>query len=144
MTQNALIAFGTLVKLGDATGLIFATIPELTGALIPGSKHERKDVSTHDNVAFVKEYVAGMADVDAAALPGNWLPTNPVHMDLQQLNASGATRKYKTYLNAAVVPTTVITSTCYVAEYSPTAPVDDVYKLALSLQPTAPATYGSS
>ncbi len=148
MSDSAIHAFGTLVKLGSTDNpatATYATIPECKNAPIPGNDHPRLDVSTHDNTAFMREYVAQMGDIPAITLDGtNWLPNDTVHQQLQSLNASGATRMFKVFLNAAVTPPVTITYKAYVSAFNPSAPFDNVYSLALGLQPTSAPTYGSS
>ncbi len=148
MTDAAIHAFGTQVKLGSTANIAsatYATIPECTNAPIPGSEHPRLDVSTHDNAAFKREYIAQIADIPEIALDGmNWLPNDTVHQQLQALNASGEIRAFKTILNAGVTPQVTISFPAYVAKFSPTAAFDNAYKLNMTLQPTADPTYGSS
>ncbi len=148
MSDAAIHAFGTLTKLGstdDPNTATFATVPECKGAPIPGTDHPRIDVSTHDNAAFTREYVANLGDFAAISFGDvNWLPNDTVHQQLQALNASGAIRAWKTYLNASVSPPVVITYKAYVATFLPAAPVDNVYSIAVTLQPTSAPTYGSS
>lgn len=148
MSDAAIHAFGTVTKLGSTDDIgtaTYSTIPEMKGAPIPGNEHPRIDVSTHDNAAFTREYIAQMGDIPAIPLGDmNWLPNNAVHAELQALNASGAVRIFKTYLNAAVSPPVVITFPAYVANFNPAAPFDNVYSAAVTLQPTAAPTYGSS
>lgn len=148
MSDSAIHAFGTLTKLGSTDVLgtaTYATIPECKGAPIPGTDHPRIDVSTHDNSAFTREYVANLGDFAAISLGDvNWLPNDTVHSQMQALNASGAIRLFKTYLNGSVSPPVVITFHAYVATFLPAAPVDNVYSVAITLQPTSAPTYGSS
>lgn len=148
MSDSAIHAFGTLVKLGNsatALGATYATIPECKNAPIPGTDHPRIDVSTHDNTGFTREYVANLGDYAPVSLGDvNWLPNDTVHAQMQALNASGAIRLFKTYLNSGVSPAVVITFLAYVATWLPNAPVDNVYTVACTLQPTSAPTYGSS
>lgn len=148
MSDAAHHAFGTVTKLGstdDISTASYATIPEMKGAPIPGNTHPRIDVSTHDNAAFLREYLPQMGDIAEIPLGEmNWLPEDTVHQELQALNASGATRIFKTYLNASVSPAVVITFPAYVAAFNPSAPFDNVYAVAVTLQPTSAPTYGSS
>lgn len=148
MSDAALHAFGTLVKLGstsDPLTAVYTTIPETKNAPIPGNEHPRIDVSTHDNSAFMREYVAQIGDIPPITLEGtNWLPNNATHAALQALNASGAIRMFKTFLNASVSPPVTIAFPAYVANFNPSAPFDNVYSVSITLQPTAAPTYGSS
>lgn len=148
MSDAAIHAFGTLTKLGSSNNpstATFATVPECKGAPIPGTDHPRIDVSTHDNAAFTREYVANLGDFAAISFGDmNWLPNDTVHQELQSLNASGAIRAFKTFLNGGVSPPVVVTFLAYVATFLPAAPVDNVYGLACTLQPTSAPTYGSS
>lgn len=148
MSDAALHAFGTLTKLGstdDPDTATFATVPECKAAPIPGIDHPRIDVSTHDNAAFTREYKANLGDFAAIAFGEiNWLPNDTVHQELQALNASGAIRSWKVFLNGGVTPPVVITFPAYVATFLPAAPVDNVYSVACTLQPTSAPTYGSS
>lgn len=148
MSDSALHAFGTLSKLGSNSNPLtatYATIPECKGAPIPGTDHPRIDVSTHDNAAFTREYIANLGDFAAISLGDvNWLPNDTVHQELQSLNESGEIRLFKVFLNGGVSPPVTIRFPAYVATFLPAAPVDNVYSVAITLQPTSAPTYGSS
>ena len=148
MSDAAIHAFGTVTKLGstsDPNTATYATIPECKNAPIPGKQHPRINTSTHDNSSFNEEYVANLGTLPEIVFGDmNWLPNNAVHQDLQELNDSGEIRLYKVFLNGSVSPAVTIRYPAYVSNFQPGAPVDNVYGLACSLQPTAAPTYGSS
>lgn len=151
MTKNAIHAFGTQLLLGDGAGPeVFTVVAELKSIPIPQAERPRIDVSTHDNAAFTREYVLNMSDLPALTFEINWLPKNPTHDHLTGLNSlqiSGEQANFKVRLNAAVgtgVNAVVISFPASVPQFSPSAPVDNVYTASVQLQPTAAPTYGSS
>lgn len=148
MSNNAIHAFGTILKLGDGEVTeAFASVAELRGVPIPQMEAPRIDVSTHDNAAFVREYINNLSDLPAVEFEIYYLPHDPTHdhlTGLLSLQISGEQRNFKVQYNAAVTPTLVLTFPATVTRFSPTAPVDGPYSASVQLQPTAAPTYGSS
>jgi hypothetical protein len=137
--------------MGDgAVPEVFAVIAELKSIPIPQAERPRIDVSTHDNAGFTREYVLNMSDLPALTFEINWLPKNATHDHLTGLNhlqITGQEANFKVRLNAAVGTGTnsvVISFRATVPQFSPSAPVDNVYTASVQLQPTAAPTYGSS
>jgi hypothetical protein len=148
MTKNAIHAFGTILRMHDGeTPGSYASIAELKGVPIPQLESPRIDVSTHDNSAFVREYINNMSDLPAVEFEINYLPHDPTHdhlTGLLYLQLTGESRTFKVQYNAAVTPTLVLTFPATVTRFSPVAPVDGPYTASVQLQPQAAPTYGSS
>jgi hypothetical protein len=139
MSNSAIHAFGTILKLGNAGGTTFASVAELKGVPVPQMESPRIDVSTHDNTGFTREYINNLSDLPAVEFEINYLPHDPTHdhlTGLLSLQISGAERIFKVQYNAAVTPTLVLTFTATVTRFSPTAPVDGPYTASVQLQPT--------
>ena len=147
MTNQAIHAFGTILKMGDDDGLVFASVAELKGVPIPQLESPRIDVSTHDNAGFTREYINNLSDLPAVEFEINYLPHDPTHdhvTGLLSIQQTGEQRIFKVQYNAAVTPTLVLTFPATVTRFSPTAPVDGPYTASVQLQPSAAPTYGSS
>jgi hypothetical protein len=148
MTNNAIHAFGTILKMGDGEDPeVFASVAELRGVPVPQMESPRIDVSTHDNLGFVREYINNLSDMPAVEFEINYLPHDPTHdhvTGLLNLQRTGEQRNFKVQYNAAVTPTLVLTFPATVTRFSPVAPVDGPYTASVQLQPTAAPTYGSS
>lgn len=154
MTNKALHAFGTALKMGDgvpgAPGQTFVTIAELKSIPVPQMETPRIDVSTHDNAAFAREYVPNMVDFPAVSCDINYLPNNATHdhrTGLLSLQLAGDQADFKVFYNSRVGTGTsavVLTFPASVTSFRPTAPVDNVYTATIQFQPTSAPTYGSS
>ncbi len=151
MSNRAIHAFGTQLLMGDGEDPeVFSAVAELKGVPIPQMESPRIDVSTHDNSAFVREYVNNMSDMPAVTFEINYLPNDPTHdhrTGLLAMQISGEQRNFKVRYNDAVgtgVNRVVLTFPATVASFRPTAPVDNVYTASVQLQPTAAPVYGSS
>lgn len=158
MTNKAIHAFGTILKMGDGSGPpeVFAIVSELKSIPVPQMETPRIDVSTHDNAAKTREYVNNLTDFPAVNFDINYLPKDPTHNHLTGLLAkqlSGDVTNFKVFYNAAVtaesgtpaagVPV-VLTFPATVTSFRPNAPVDNVYTATVTLQPTSAPVYGSS
>jgi hypothetical protein len=151
VTRNAIHAFGTQLLMGDgATPEVFAIVPELKGIPVPQMESPRIDVSTHNNAAFIREYVNNMSDMPAVGFDINFLPKDAMHDHLTGLlhkQIVGTQTNFKVRYNDAVGTGTarvVLTFPATVTSFRPTAPVDNVYTATVQLQPTSAPVYGSS
>lgn len=151
MSNRAIHAFGTQLLMGDgAIPEVFSVVAELKGVPVPQMESPRIDVSTHDNAAFVREYVNNMSDMPAVTFEINYLPNDPTHdhrTGLLSKQISGAQTNFKVRYNDAVgtgVNRIVLSFPATIASFRPTAPVDNVYSASVQLQPTAAPVYGSS
>lgn len=151
MTRAAIHAFGTQLLLGDgAVPEVFVVVAELKSVPIPQAERPRIDVSTHDNASFTREYVPNLSDLPALTFEINWLPKDPSHDHLTGLNwlqITGNEANFKVRLNDRVgtgTSSVVLSFPASVPNFSPSAPVDNVYTASVQLQPSAAPTYGSS
>lgn len=151
MSNRALHAFGTILKVGDgAVPEVFTSVAELKSIPVPQMESPRIDVSTHDNSSFAREYVNNMVDFPAVSFDINYLPRNATHdhlTGLLHLQLTGNQANFKVFYNSRVgtgANAVVLTFPATVTSFRPTAPVDNVYTATVQLQPTAAPTYGSS
>lgn len=151
MTDKAIHAFGTILKMGDGAGPeVFATVSELKSIPVPQMDTPRIDVSTHDNAAKTREYVNNLTDFPAVNFDINYLPRDPTHDHLTGLlsrQLSGDITNFKVFYNDDVgvgVNKVVVSFPATVTSFRPNAPVDNVYTATVTLQPTSAPVYGSS
>lgn len=150
MSNRAIHAFGTQLLMESSAAGVYALVPELKGIPVPQMEAPRIDVSTHDNDAFIREYVNNMSDMPAVSFDINFLPSDPMHdhsTGLLSKQISGEQTNFKVRYNDAVGTGTdrvILTFPATVASFRPTAPVDNVYSATVQLQPTAAPVYGSS
>jgi hypothetical protein len=137
----------TVPTTGAAGAQVFATIAELKSVPVPQMEAPRIDVSTHDNAAFVREYVNNMTDLPAITFEINYLPNDPTHdhrTGLLSLQLSGSQRTFKVYYNSRVSPPVVLTFPATVTSFRPSAPIDNVYTAQVQLQPTSAPIYAAA
>jgi hypothetical protein len=148
VTDLAIHAFGTLLKMGDGEDPeVFTNVAELRSIPVPQIESPRIDTSTHDNPAFFRSYVNNLNDLPAVGFDINYLPNHPTHnhvTGLLQRQLTGERTNFQVHYNSAVVPPVVVHFSATVSSFRPTAPVDNVYQAAVQLQPTSAPTYGSS
>jgi hypothetical protein len=151
VSNRAIHAFGTQLLMGDgAVPEVFGVVPELKGIPVPQMEAPRIDVSTHDNDAFIREYVNNLSDMPAVSFDINFLPTDPMHdheTGLLSKQITGEQTNFKVRYNDAVGTGTnrvMLTFPATVTSFRPVAPVDNVYSATVQLQPTAAPVYGSS
>jgi hypothetical protein len=149
VSNKAIHAFGTILKMGDGSGPpeVFATVAELKSVPIPQMERPRIDVSSHDNAGFVREYVGNLSDLQAINFEINYLPHDPTHDHVTGLWAAqiaGVKKNFKVFLNSRVTPPVVLNFPAEVTAFRPNAPVDNVYTAQVTLQPSAAPTFTSS
>lgn len=94
----AIIANGTLLKIGDGTPSTegFTTVPEVSKLSGPSIKYDLLDVTSHDSVGFFREFIPGLADGDNVAFDIFWKPSNTVHKNIRIDSYARTLRNFQT------------------------------------------------
>lgn len=94
--SDALLAQGTLLKIGDGGGSeVFTTIPEITELSISGNSAEQIDVTSHDSTSGFREYIAGLKDGGVVNFSGNYVPDNTYHLQVHTDQEAGTLRNFQ-------------------------------------------------
>lgn len=137
MATTAKVGYGVLFKRGDGGGTeVFTSIGELKGITGPSWSLDTLEASSTDSTSAFKEYVAGMADAGEVTLTVNFLN------DATQSLAAGILLdlKNRTKRNFQIVFQTATTATYsitgFVTKFTPSAPINDVMTVAISIKLT--------
>lgn len=78
MTQ-ATLGYGSKLKLGDVTGLIFADVGEITSSISSENSVDLREVTNHQSVGKRREYIGAFIDGGEITITCNYIPTDPTH-----------------------------------------------------------------
>lgn len=81
MASNAVSAFGTILRIGDAATPIegFTTVAELRTISGPSLVAETIDVTVHNTPTPWRRYISGLLDGGEVTFDINFIPSDPTH-----------------------------------------------------------------
>lgn len=131
----AVIASGTLLKIGDGTSPEdFTTVPEMMKLSGPAVKFDLLDVTSHDSAGFFREYIPGLADGDNVGGDMNWRPSNAVHIALRVDSYARTLRNFQVVFPDSSDNTVLVSS--YISNISPDASIGAVLKASVTMKVT--------
>jgi predicted secreted protein len=134
-------AFGTLLKRGDgASPETFQEVKNCGDIEGPSTKKDFEEITNHSSAAEggYKEYVPTLKDGDTLKCSVNWLPSDAVHIGIQQDLDGDVLRNWQ-----LVFPTTPVATfafAAYVSAFNPKAPVKGIVMRELELKITGAVT----
>jgi len=130
MGANAILAQGTLLKLGAGSPLAYTTIAEINSFSGPGGAVSVIDVTDLSSTA--KEKLAGLNDNGQISFECNFIPTNTQHAALRAAKENGTVQKVK--LVFTDTGATEWTFDAIVTGLSISGAVDGVVKASITLE----------
>lgn len=141
MTTGALAAYGVLLKIGNgATSETFTTIAEVRDIEGPGLKLETKEVTSHDSGGW-REYIGTLLEGGEVSFELNFIPTNATQSYSAGLIEDMVNRTKRNFqIIWSDTGNTTWAFTALVAEFNPSAGVEDELMAEVTLQITGAPT----
>lgn len=130
MSENAIKALGTLLKLGAGSPLVYTTIAEINSFSGPGGSASVIDVTDLSSPA--KEKIAGLNDNGQLSFECNLVPSNTQHAALREAKENGTKINLKLIFTDTAA--TEWTFTAIVTGFSVSGAVDGVIKASVTLE----------
>lgn len=136
MSDNAISAQGTTIKIGSGSPTTYNTIPEISTFNGPGGNASVIDVTDLSSTA--KEKLVGLRDEGQLSFEMNYIPDNTYHAALRTARANKALTPFK--ISFVDTGTTEWTFNAYVLGFVISGGVDAPYKASVTLEITGAIT----
>jgi len=134
MSENAIKAQGTLLKLGSGSPLSYTTIPEVNSFSGPGGNAGVIDVT--DLASIAKEKMSGMNDNGQLGFEINFVPSNAQHLALRTAKENGTTANFQLVFTDG----TTWSFQALVTGFAVSGAIDGVVKASVTLEITGAIT----